>query len=258
MRLMTKRAIYLERLRRLLPRWGFAVGMFLPLSGIAVPGHDTAYKTESLARIRQSVQAYVEAKIANGPGETSITIGTLDPRLRLPRCTAPLDVLHRAPNAATSQIRLTVQCNGEKPWTLYVPVEVRRKLPVVVAANAIARGMPMSADVLRLEVREVTGGAQHYYLDPTDLAGTAARRMLQPGEVIDSNDISTLKLVKRGQKVALTTHAAGLEVRTTGVAMADGGKGDRIPVRNPRSKRVIYGRVSGDGEVEVRKDQGSS
>lgn len=258
MRLTTVRAVFRKRLRRILPRWAFAVGMILPLSGIAVPGHDATYKTESLSRIRQSVQAYVEAEIANGPGETSVTIGTLDPRLRLARCTVPLDVLHRAPSGTSSQIRLSVQCNGEKPWTLYVPVEVRRKLPVVVAASAIARGMPLSANVLKLEIREVTSGTQHYYLDPTDLAGTAARRMLQPGEVINANDISTLKLVKRGQNVALTTHAAGLEVRTTGVAMADGGKGDRIPVRNPRSKRVIYGRVSGDGEVEVRKDRGSS
>ncbi len=258
MRLISKKPDFLERVRRLLPRWAFAVGMFLPVSGIAVPGHDASYETESLERIRQSVNAYVEAEIANGPGETSITIGTLDPRLRLARCTAPLDVLHRTPNTTSNQIRLTVQCNGEKPWTLYVPVEVRRKLPVVVAASAIARGTPMHTEVLKLEVREVTGGGQNYYLDPSELAGTAARRMLQPGEVIDANDISTLKLVKRGQKVALITHAAGLEVRTTGVAMADGGEGERIPVRNPRSKRVIYGRVSGDGEVEVRKDRGSS
>lgn len=242
--------------------WRILPGIFLILLGNFLPGVASAVKPEAthfeiedLSHIRARVAEFVEQEFSDAPGETDVEIGSLDPRLRLPRCDSPLEVQHRNNLDAGGHLRLGVQCNGSKPWSLYVPVQVVRRLPVVVTTAPIGRGLPLSPEVLRIEVREVRGGPDSYYLDPAQLSAAAARRTLAPGEIIGARDISQLKLVKRGQKVQLTTHAAGLQVTTTGVAMADGGQGERIPVRNERSKRVIYGRVSGSGAVEVRPDR---
>lgn len=230
-------------------------GNLLPQAALAVRPASSQFEIQDLEGIRERVAEFVAQVFVDQPGETEVQIGSLDPRLRLPRCEQPLDIQHRNNLDGGGHLRLGVQCNGSKPWTLYVPVQVLRRLPVVVAAAPIGRGMPLAGSLLRVETREVQGGTEAYYLDPAQLSGAAARRTLAPGQVIGANDITQLKLVKRGQKVQLTTHAAGLAVTTTGVAMADGGQGERIPVRNERSKRVIYGRVSGSGEVEIRPER---
>ena len=57
--------------------------------------------------------------------------------------------------------------------------------------------------------------------------------------------------VKRGQRVDLVALAGGLEVRMTGEAMSDGTPGQRIKVRNLRSKRVVDGIVKSSTTIQV-------
>jgi flagella basal body P-ring formation protein FlgA len=59
------------------------------------------------------------------------------------------------------------------------------------------------------------------------------------------------KRVKRGNQVEIIAISQGLQVRMMGKALADGGLGDRIKVKNLNSGRVITGTVAGTGLIHV-------
>lgn len=65
--------------------------------------------------------------------------------------------------------------------------------------------------------------------------GKVAARRLEDGAVLRSNHLRSRPLVKRGQSVAVESRGRGFVVRRDGVAMENGGAGDRVRVRlSPR------------------------
>lgn len=210
-----------------------------------------AAEIEDLDRIRGAVTRYLTAEFESKAGNAAFELGPLDPRLRLPRCTEALRIDPRTTASAGMHQRVAVRCEGQKPWSLYVPVTITRSLPVVVTARAVGRGAPLTPDMVEVALRQVDGGHGEYFTRPGQVTGMSARRPLAPGHVLGPRDLEIATVVQRGQRVTIATYAAGIEVRTQGIAMADGGRGQRIPVRNERSDRIVYGQVTVDGRVNV-------
>ena len=50
--------------------------------------------------------------------------GALDSRLRLARCEQPLNAFAAPGGKLSGKITVGVRCDGPKPWSLYVPVQV--------------------------------------------------------------------------------------------------------------------------------------
>jgi flagella basal body P-ring formation protein FlgA len=191
-----------------------------------------------------SIRAAAESAIAGGPGAQ--VQASIDERLRMPRCGVPLTAM--ANNAATVE----VTCPDPAGWKLYVPVRVTRTGSVLVLTRPVAAGMPIPADALALETRDLTrvaGGA----LDRPELAaGRIARRALGAGTALGANDLSLPAAVRRGQLVTLVARSGGLEVRSSGKAVSDGAPGERVMVENPLSRRQVQGVVQDSGEVWVQ------
>jgi flagellar basal body P-ring formation protein FlgA len=137
-------------------------------------------------------------------------------------------------------------------WRLYVPVRVKRLLPVVVLARPVAQGQALSVDDVRLEMREQGSLAQAGFAALDAVEGLQARRALSAGNVLAARDVMTPRLIKRGDPVVLVLQRDGIEVRMSGRALADGGLGDRIGVENTASRRALQGEVRANGEVGVR------
>mgnify|MGYP000582633073 FL=1 len=83
------------------------------------------------------------------------------------------------------------------------------------------------------------------------MVGKKVKRSLPLGAVITRTMLREAIAIKRGQRISLVSGSGGLQVRMTGVAMADGAAGDRIEVRNLSSKRVIEGVVLSSADVQV-------
>ena len=58
-------------------------------------------------------------------------------------------------------------------------------------------------------------------------------------------------LVKRGQRVALVSQVAGLEVRADGEAISDANAAGRVRVVNLGSRRIVEGQVETRDRVRV-------
>ena len=71
-------------------------------------------------------------------------------------------------------------------------------------------------------------------------------------QVIYQSDLSGVPTVRRGSVVMVLYESGSVRLQVQGEAMADGGLGETIPVRNMQSKRQIYAAVKDGGTVVVR------
>lgn len=183
----------------------------------------------------------------SGPG-TTVGVAPLDARLRLPACSAALTAA--ATTATPTAVNVAVRC-AAPDWTVHVPVRLTLRQPMVVLKKGVARGEPLSAADLGVEVREV-GNAQGYFSDVSQVAGKILKRPLAAGSIVQPDLLGSPLLVRRGELVTLLGRSGAMEIRTQGKALGDGGAGQAIQVQNTASGRVIGAVVREAGVVEVR------
>lgn len=187
-----------------------------------------------------SIRAAAEAALA-APGVQAEA--ALDPALRMPPCAQALQAV------PVSAVNVEVQCPGA--WRLFVPVRVARQQPVLVLAEAVAPGQPLSAQALRIEHRDAARLAGVPLTDPAQALGQTLRRGGRPGQVLRQADLVATPLLRRGQPVSLVAGGPGFEVRMAGRSLADAGPGEVVRVENLASRRVLAGVVAGPGLVRV-------
>ncbi|NNE63328.1 MAG: flagellar basal body P-ring formation protein FlgA, partial [Gammaproteobacteria bacterium] len=59
------------------------------------------------------------------------------------------------------------------------------------------------------------------------------------------------RIISRGQRVTILARVGGMEVRTSGKALAHGAAGERIAVQNIKSRQKLEGTVLASGEVKI-------
>jgi flagella basal body P-ring formation protein FlgA len=75
------------------------------------------------------------------------------------------------------------------------------------------------------------------------LSARTLNRPLAAGAALFADAMVDDVLIHRGQQVNLVAAVGGLEVRATGLALADARAADRIKVQNSTSLRVVEGVV---------------
>lgn len=237
-----------------------AILLVIGLALAALLGANPAWSQEAfepLTRLRTVAEQAVRQGL---PASAEVSADALDPRLRLPACA-------RAPEATAdarrgARISVTLRCAAPQSWTLYVPVTVRDMREVPVLARPVRRGDTPDAGAFRLEKRDVAqlpfGWLEQWSANPQAYAESEFRRSLPAGQVPGPDDLAPRRCVRRGETVTLIGRAAGIEVRVEAKAMADGARGERIPVQNPRSKRIVQAIVTGPGTVEAPPVETSS
>lgn len=116
---------------------------------------------------------------------------------------------------------------------------------------AVAQGSVLGETELK-EGREEVGVAPLAPL-PTlaDVLGGRATRALRAGEVLTTTAFRPMPLVKSGDTVRIRVSVGGIEAASHAVAQQSGHLNERIRLINPESRRLLTGRVTGAGEVEV-------
>ncbi len=221
--------------------------IFFVVTDRQVIANEAAY--EPRESIMTAARTFVESEI--GSDDARIEVRKIDNRLRLAACAQDL-IVRWAPGARqVGASSVSVACEGSKPWKLYVRVNIEVMRQVAVAARPLVRGQVFQASDIRYEQRNIARLGRDYVTQADDWVGYEITQSVNPGALLKSRMFKAPKLIKRGQKVILRAVAAGIEVKMAGEALADGGKGAVIRVRNLRSKKVVQGEVVGKGVVNV-------
>ncbi len=78
-----------------------------------------------------------------------------------------------------------------------------------------------------------------------------ANRPLRSGQVVHFNDIGPLNLVTIGTPVQVKLNSNGLKLQATGMPTRSGRLGEIIQLKNPKTNKIIIGKITNFNEVEV-------
>ncbi|MBH3348720.1 flagellar basal body P-ring formation chaperone FlgA [Pseudomonas putida] len=185
------------------------------------------------------------------PGRYEIQVNPLDPRLRMPVCSQPLDASLESPSLPLGRVTVRVRCDSSAPWTVFVPATVRLFRDVVVVTRPLKRDNTVGEGDVALRERDVATLGQGFL---TELDQAVGMKMLRPtviDQVLTPQHLEQAEVVRKGDQVVIIARSGSLSVRMPGEALSKGGLSEQIRVRNLNSKRVVKARVTGPGQVEV-------
>jgi flagellar basal body P-ring formation protein FlgA len=207
--------------------------------------------TLSARWLNEAVQA-AQAQGAAGsmPLRMEVSVGSLDPRLRLAPCNRVEPYL---PIGARlwGRTRLGLRClDGATRWNVFLPVTIKAWGPAFVLTGNVPAGTVLTAaDAMESEV--------DWAADTAPVAATAeswvgliASRYLLAGQTLRQNMIRAPELFKAGTQVRVVAQGPGFSVTSSGQAITAGAVGQSIRVRMDNG-RVISGTVSQDGTIEA-------
>ncbi|MEE8321841.1 MAG: flagellar basal body P-ring formation chaperone FlgA [Gammaproteobacteria bacterium] len=212
----------------------------------------SANSYQSLDTIRQSASDFVLSQFSGSTDQITAKAGKLDKRLRLNQCSSPLHFYFPQHGRRMGQTTVGVRCEDERPWSLFVPVSIHMYKEVAVLARPVPRGSVLSAEDIRMESHDVGTLSSGYFDDKDQIIGMELRHNLSTGGILNKNIIKVPVAVHRGELVTLLAGNSKIEVRTSGKALTDGAIGDRIQVRNLKSKRVVEGIIISGRMIDVR------
>lgn len=222
----------------------------LPVALIAAPAAAHAAPTQDLEIVRRGIERFAVEQTRNLPGDVSVDVPALDPRLQLTPCS---DLQPYVPAGAKlwGRTHIGIRCNGPDRWSVTVQATVRVMGSAVFTARPIGRGQRLaeadisvrSADFAQLPPGVLTTAEQ--------ATGKLAGIALSAGLPLRRDMLHGERVVTAGQTVRVVFASSGLQVSSEGKALAAGTVGDEIQVR-AASGKVIRATVTGPGVVQVQ------
>ena len=150
------------------------------------------------------------------------------------------------------RLSIRVSCKDANGWHTYVLAKVAIKLPVALAKRTIPRGTSLSNTDLIFHKTDITSLNRGFFKDPTEVVGHVARRTISEKSVLTPSALEAPLLIQKGHSVMIEAGRGALVIRTQGIALEDGAKGEQISVMNSRSEKVIKAYVLGRGRVTTQ------
>jgi len=198
-------------------------------------------EAHSLEDISRTAHDFV-LKQTQAPGEEiHIVVGQLDPRLNLHHCTVPLTAFNQGYETRQGRSTVGVRCTDHKPWSLYVPIKIKNFKQVVILKQSSTRNTVLTEDDISLEKMNINRLSSGYFRDIEQVKGKILTQSLSKGAVLTNNHIKLPMAINRGQLVTLIAKNSVIEVRAKGKAMSKGAIGERIKVKNMKTKRIVEG-----------------
>ena len=226
----------------------------LALLGMYVCNTGSAAETGNwhpIAEIKRVAEDYVLQRTRNSDAKVKPSAGYLDPRLRLPRCDVGLEAFQRDDASISRRTIVGVRCTGNRPWKVYIPIDVAVNQTVLVSRRTLPRGHKLAAGDLQTEQRDVSRLSGGYFVEHEAVIGQRLKQRIMAGRVIAPALLAADTIIRRGQSVTLIVQNDRLNIRMAGRAMMDGAVNQRIRVENLTSQRVVEGLVRSPEYVEV-------
>lgn len=210
--------------------------------------HASNLRIQDLASVEQ---AAIEEVGRQAPGSIA-QVAPLDRRLQLAACDQPLQA-SLPPNVTIGpRVNLRVACTaGFVQWSVNVSVNVSTEAAVVVANQSLPMGSAIGPNDVRLETRKFPGTVRCCSSDINDVVGLLVRRTIAAEAVVALDALDRPPAVRRGEVVMVVAALPGIEIRSSGVALADARIGETVRIRHSTSLKVIQAKADTPGVVRV-------
>lgn len=226
------------------------VAMLCLVMAVSFPSFGLPSNEQSHDELKINVMRFVKQQFS-AEFKVQTRVGKIDPRLRLAACTDKVESFYPVGARKLGPTNVGVRCQGEKPWTIYLPVNIKVYGEAVVSKRALPRGTILHPGDLTLAKRELSRATNGYYIDIQQLVGMSLRRSLARGSILQPKIVKQRHLVKRGDLITILAESNSVTIRVKGKAMMDGFRGQSIRIKNFRSKRELQGEVVAPGTVRI-------
>lgn len=211
--------------------------------------------TVKIENIYEKVKTFLQQEIQRqSPVEdysnVKIHIRKINPNLTLPSCDKFLTVTLQG-KKIQSNTSVKVTCPGSHPWSIYVNSTIKIEKRIIVSRYELPRQHIIEAKDLTTIERDLHTLRGGYSTTVENIVGKQVKRSIRSGNVIYNYQLQLPDIVKKGDKVHVVAKRGSLSVISSGIALSNAAKGEKIRVENQHSTRIIYAKVIGPGEVEV-------
>jgi flagella basal body P-ring formation protein FlgA len=221
-----------------------ALGASLSMSAVAAPAG-----RQDIAIIKSTVEQFLQLQAGGLPGEVTVTVGAIDPRMSLAACTAPQAFF--MPGArAWGKTTVGVRCATPSTWTVYIQGSVTVVGDYIAAAAPLVQGQPIDAKQLTVLKGDLTMLPPGIATDASQVIGRSASVSLPPGTPLRLDTLRSKPVVQSGQLVRLVSSGNGFSVSAEGRAMSTAGDGQVVQVKTGNGQQIT-GIAKNGGMVEV-------
>jgi len=207
---------------------------------------------QSLDDIKLAAHAYLKAHFSDEKRSMDIHIGSLDRRLRLRAC--PVDVVAFIPpgNKTGRITSVGVRCPAQHSWRVFIPVKIHIYATVIVAKKPLSRGKIVTYDDAIKKSVDINSIRGSYFTDSSKIIGMKLTRAISADMPFTSASLKRQKIIRRGQQIRIIAKTKFLNITMHGKALMDGAEDDIIRALNTKSDRIVEGRVTSMGTIEVK------
>ena len=169
----------------------------------------------------------------------------------LPMGQLTCDVIPSNPGIlSSSRFSLIFKVDERVVKNMSIRGKVEARANIVTTAIPVKKGTVLSVRHLEETVMDIAD-IQDPGFSVEEFLGKKLKRSLRAGSPVKVSMVEILPVVYRGEKVKLVIQAGPMLLTATGLAHSDGKINDLIRVQNINSSKVVFGRVTGPGTVEV-------
>lgn len=204
---------------------------------------------QDLGLLKAKVQDFLQTQTLGYPGKALVSVGAIDPQLRLAQCPNP-EIFLAPGSRAWGRTTVSVRCVGPSAWTIYVQANVSVIAQYLVAATPLAQGKAIATGDLLFETGDLTQLPVGIFTEPAQAVGRLVNVSMAAGTVLRQDLLKMPPAIQQGQSVTLVTIGKGFRVSAEGVALTKAAEGQVVQVRVSNG-RVVTGIAKQGSIVEV-------
>ncbi len=201
------------------------------------------------AVLRSTVDTFLQVQSAGLPGKVTVTVGTVDPRMKLAACPAPEAFLMPG-SKAWGKTSVGVRCAAPAQWTVYIQANVSVLGNYIAAATPLSQGQPITDAQLATMQGDLTTLPASIATDKAQVVGRSSNVSISAGTPLRLDTLRSQTVVLNGQMVKLVALGAGFRIASDGKALGNASDGQVVLVRT-QAGRSVSGIARAGGQVEV-------
>ena len=202
--------------------------------------------------IKRALTDAVEGRLGDIMSDVARLTVPEQARIRLPK-SARIDIRfnQRQISDGALNVAIVIVDGMEEKLVRRTVVEVDRFTEVVVLNREGKRGTVVRASDLVLNRVASSSVPRNAVTRIDDAIGAVLKRGVRRGDTLQDNWLDIPPVVLRGQRVRLIAKRGLIQLSTLGETLSKGRSQELIRVRNLSSKKIVTGRVTADGNVEM-------
>jgi flagellar basal body P-ring formation protein FlgA len=223
--------------------------IFLLMSTQLAFAVDTSF--ESHQNLKNAVHAFLTTQLQGGKADFNIQVQNIDQRLKLKKCPVELEIKTIQAHVKPGKNTLNVECRSDTPWRIFMSAQVKLFTDLVVSRHPLNKGHLIQESDVQLTRVELTGRQSASLSSTKQVIGYIVNRRVKAGNIINANNLSKPLLIKKGDRVTILAKQKGFQISMEGIALMSGSKGDKIKIKNIKTKKIIQGIIFDAQTVKV-------